>query len=259
MTLNNEIYIGTILLEINRHTPPKEPSYLVSEWIPRFVKGGFEGMEVWENHAKRCTDEEREKLQDSPLPVSVFNSYCGFEDGDEQARREAARLSAYLGAKRIKFNLGKEPTKLEEYRKNLRTWCAMFPDDMKFLCECHPGTVIEEPEAALEFFTPMQDNRFEVIVHPFWPDVDVLRRWFTSFGKKVTHAHIQLRDEHQNVIRLERNRSLVTEALAIMIGEGYAGSFTLEFTEGMKTPDENIESLYHNALQDLQLLKKRLI
>ncbi len=256
--MKNQIYIGTILLEINRHTPPKEPSYLVSNWLQRFSADGFDGMELWENHIKCCTNTERERLKNSELPVSVFNSYCGFEDADEADRRKAADLAQYVGAKHIKFNMGKEPEKLDEYRNNLRSWIQIFPDDMKFLCECHPGTVIEEPEKALEFFQSMADDRFEVIVHPFRPDLNVLQRWFTCFGKKVTHAHVQLRDEHRNVIQLRRNLPLVDEALAIMTNEDYDGSFTLEFTKGMKMPDENIETLYHNALQDLQLLKERL-
>ena len=51
MAEDGKIYIGTILLEVNRWTAGKEPSYLVSEWVERFAEAGFDGMELWQFHA----------------------------------------------------------------------------------------------------------------------------------------------------------------------------------------------------------------
>ena len=56
--MKTEIYIGTILLERNRWTRDKKPTCLVSEWIPRFKEAGFDGMELWENHAALASSTE---------------------------------------------------------------------------------------------------------------------------------------------------------------------------------------------------------
>ena len=48
----SDVYIGTILLEANRHRPGKVPTYLVSQWSQRFVQAGFDGVELWENHRR---------------------------------------------------------------------------------------------------------------------------------------------------------------------------------------------------------------
>ena len=36
---------------------------------------------------------------------------------------------------------------------------------------------------------------------------------------------------------------------------GFQGPFILEFTEGTKTRDENMEMLYRNALLDMEFLR----
>jgi len=43
MSAPNDIYVGTILLEVNRHKPGKVPTILVSEWIGRSAEAGFDG------------------------------------------------------------------------------------------------------------------------------------------------------------------------------------------------------------------------
>jgi sugar phosphate isomerase/epimerase len=251
------IYIGTILLEKNRHDKKsgKRPTFLVSDWIDRFAADGFDGIELWENHAALSPPEEIERLKASALPIEIFNSYCSLDDG-EMDRERAVELTALFGAGRVKFNVGKDPSLLEVYLKNTREWGDLFPEGVKPLCECHPGTVIEEPEAAAEFFGRLDPERFEVLVHPLRPDLEVLKGWFRHFGPRVTHAHIQLRDDDRNCLRLDRKPPFVKECLHIMREEGFAGSIALEFTEGTNLPGEDIEEMYANALRDLRFLKE---
>ena len=79
--------------------------------------------------------------------------------------------------------------------------------------------------------------------------------WFRHFGAAVTHSHVALRDEQRSV-RLRSDPAHVREVLAVMRGEGYAGSFTLEFTEGTGSPDESIDGLWQAALDDLSFLRE---
>ena len=59
-------------------------------------------------------------------------------------------------------------------------------------------------------------------------------------------------------MRLDRSPARVREALHIMDEEGFQGSFTLEFTEGTRAPNENMENLWHAALSDLHFLRENL-
>jgi len=256
MNGRGKIYLGSVLLEPNRHKPGRRPTVRVSEWAARFAADGFDGIELWENHAALCPSEELERLGSLPLPVAVFNSYCGFEDAGEADRRRAAELTKRLRASGVKFNVGKDAALRDIYLKNAREWAGWFPEGVKLLCECHPGTIVETPEPAAAFFAELPSDRFEIIVHPF-RELDVLREWFRRFGSRIAHSHVQLREEgKKGFLRLDRNPGFVKETLKIVREEGYTGSFTLEFAEGTNAPEERIEDLYQNALRDLRVLKE---
>ncbi len=255
MTESGKIYIATVLLEKNRWADgaAQKPTFTVSEWVERFAEAGFDGMELWEKHATLCSPEELAALQASAFPVAIFNSYASMGDEGAPARERAAQLTASFAARGVKFNVGKDPARRQEYAKNLAEWRSKFPPEVSLLCECHPGTIIEEPSDARAFFDEIGPDGYEVIVHPF-SRVDVLKSWFEQFGPAVTHAHAQVRDDRK-VVRLERKAEVVAEAIGIMREEGYAGSFTLEFAQGTGEPDENVEDLFGNAVADLEFLR----
>src|SRR5436190_8880648 len=104
MVNNSRFLLGTILLEVNRHRPGKSPTFRVSDWMARIAQAGFEGIELWENHAILAPEDEVTSLQSGPLPVAIFNTYAGFLDGEENARQRAAELVERLGAAAVKFN-----------------------------------------------------------------------------------------------------------------------------------------------------------
>lgn len=248
---SGNIYFGTILLERNRWAAGKEPSYLVSEWIPRIEQDGFDGMELWENHAALCDAAELERLSASKLPVSVYNSYITFEDGAEESREQAAQLISKLKAKAVKFNFGREQSLLDTYIRNWNEWVKLLPDECRLLCECHPNTVLEEPQAAAAAMKAMP--RCEAIVHPFH-SLGPLEDWFEHLGSAITHAHVQYRYEGQSFRRLSTNPEEVAEKLNLMKQAGFNGSFTLEFVEGTGQGEER-EKLYEAALDDLITLR----
>jgi sugar phosphate isomerase/epimerase len=250
------IYIGTVLLEQNRWTPDKRPSVKVSEWAPRFAAAGFDGLELWEPHAAQAEPAEREALARAALPVCIFNSYAGFEARDKPARDQSVRLARQLGAHGMKLNFGRDPDRIPEYVGSLRALLTDLGSGILPLCECHSGTVLEVPENAHRILDPVRD-RVGIIVHAFSDTTDPLRRWLRLFGQAVTHVHAAYH------LPASGFRSLAScpdfgERLAILRGEGFRGSFTIEFAAGVGCPPEDRDALFTNAVADLQHLRSLL-
>ena len=81
-----QLYIGTILLEVNRHGEGKTPTYQVSEWTNHFAKAGFDGMELWEYHATLAGPGEAAALQTSTFPTAIYNSYASMDEAGRNDR-----------------------------------------------------------------------------------------------------------------------------------------------------------------------------
>ncbi len=135
----------------------------------------------------------------------------------------------------VKYNLGNDANRIPEYRRNLLAWSGQLPAACRLLCECHPDTVLETVEAAAAFFADLDPARFGVIAH-VRGDCAGLANWLATFESRVQHLHIQAREP-------------VTGA-EVLRERSYAGSAAIEFTRGIGR-DEQIETLYANALSDL--------
>jgi hypothetical protein len=251
-----EIYIGTVMFERNRRKL-LSPSFKVSEWIERFRLDGFDGMELWENHALLFGPEEVNAIEQSGFPVAVYNSYTSFDDEGKSMRERAATAAVQLRAGGVKFNLGGDPAIAETYLRNLLHWSDRLPEDCRLLCECHGGTIMKNLETATEIYERLDTGNFQIIIHPL-SDPFTIRKWFDSFGGIITHAHIQSRNQEGKLVKLKNNRAKVEESLAILKNAGFKGSYTLEFTEGSDRPDVSAEELYRHALDDLEFLKENL-
>jgi len=256
MSACGKIYIGTILLEKNRWTKDKTPTYRVSDWTERFAEAGFDGMELWQWHATKVDDDERRALTASSCPVAIFNSYAAMDKAGTESRTHAALLTRRFGAKGVKFNVGNDPAKRGEYLETLRQWRVLFDDDVMLLCECHPGTIVEEPAAAKAFFDEAGVPGVGVIVHAF-NAADALDGWLDTFGPVVRHAHLQMRDE-RTVIPFSAKPDIAASVIERFKRAGYDGSYTLEFTAGTLAPDETIDLLWRNALADKSFLEELL-
>lgn len=84
---HHPVYLGSILLEPNRWPDRPEATYSrlrqltriaqgppfiqVSNWLQRAKADGFDGVELWENHALLCSDAEFAKLCQPALPMAV--------------------------------------------------------------------------------------------------------------------------------------------------------------------------------------------
>ena len=246
------VILGTIALEINRWSS-RVPSFKVSDWIDKIRGDGFDGLELWENHVL-LAEGEANRIKESGFPVVVYNSYIGFEDAARQKRDGAAEMIRFLGASSVKYNVGAGMDLFDEYKKNVREFADMLPDNCLLLCECHAGTILEDNETAKQFFEGLPADKFGIILHPF-NDASVLQERFNIFGARIKQMHSQLVNENSERVCLASAPEYVSSCMNILKGNNFTGGFTIEFTGGTSMPGENIYCLFENAKSDLNYLK----
>ncbi len=227
--MKRPVYLATVCLERNRWGS-RQPSFRVSDWLPRITGAGFDGIELWENQYLLADATEQERLTGQ---VAIFNTYVGFTDADPRDHATAAIVR--LQPVGVKYNLGADATRLDEYRRNLLAWAEQLPAACRLLCECHPGTVLESVDAARRFFADLNSVRFGVIAH-VTGNCAGLEDWLTTFGPRLQHVHVQTREP-------------VTGA-EVLRKHGFTGSAAIEFTRGIGR-EEQIETLFRNACADL--------
>lgn len=248
------VYLGTVCLERNRWGS-RQPSFRASEWIPRFMADGFDGVELWENHFLAADPEEQERLAASPLPVAVYSTYAAFEATHAATREAAAAAVVRLRAGAVKYNLGSDPSRTDEYRRSLLAWAAGLPPFCRLLCECHPGTVLDRPETAAAFLADLDPERFGGIAH-MSGDPRPFESWFTILGARVMHVHVQFREPALDPAT-PAGREKWRACFSVLRAYAFAGDLTIEFTRGIGK-GEDIETLYANARRDLAYCKEEL-
>ncbi|MYL51821.1 hypothetical protein GLW08_00565 [Pontibacillus yanchengensis] len=248
------VLINTVLLEKNRWREARNPSLEVSEWLSRFHVDGFTGIELWENHVLKASNQEIRRLEQSKLPVQVYNSYVRFDDGYETERLQAAKMIQRLQPQSVKFNLGNNTKEIDTYLKNLEYWASQLPSECQLLCECHPGTIMEDPRMAKDIFTELNNSKYKAIIHPFHKNTD-LQAWFDYVGARISHAHVSVFD-NGTFFTLEERSPFVRNRFDQLKRNGFKGSYSIEFTSGVATERESIELVYQHAVQDKDFLIK---
>ena len=246
-------YLSSVLLDNQRWAEVKRPDVVVSEIVEDVVAKGFAGIELWEYHYTHAPELEREKLQANADKIAIYNSYCSMSDDDEQWREQVIKDAMALNVKAIKYNIGADKSQWETYQKNLVEFVSMIPSDIKLLCECHPGTVVDDPAQAKRFFTEAGLDDMPIIVHPF-SLVESLDEWMTLFGSSVQHMHLQMRseDDYMSFALFEKRPELVEQAKQIWESHNYAGTFSFEFTEGTGKANDNLDTMLTNTTRDLE-------
>lgn len=265
------VYLGTILLEPNRWPDKDSTSYpyvarmtreagtnqgppriLASEWLGRAAADGFDGVELWENHALFASTAELDALARGPLPVAVYNSYFNLEDGGHLRRELALELIAKFRAGGVKFNFGHERDRIAEYLRNLRAWAARLDPSVRLLDECHSGGIYEGPRDAARMLAELGDPRFRGTVHfkERYDDGHSFEEWVTVLGPRLGHVHVP------RVV--EWGPDAVRRMARILRDNGFDGSFTIEFTSGIQWggPQPDGETLYRNAVADMRMLRE---
>jgi len=252
----NNIYFSTVLLDNQRWTKEKNPSLPVSTYYEALLGAGFSGIELWEFHYTNSSKQERTALEAQTGNTPIYNVYCTMADADAERRDKSLEIAGKIGATGIKFNTGGDPSKWDEYVRNCKIWRDQAPDNLRLLCECHPGTVIEEADEARKFFDQVGMEKFGIIVHPFSRH-ESLREWMELFGPHVSHMHLQMRDpvDEDKFVLFEEREDVVEDSLRILREEGFFGTYSLEFTKGTRTKNDRQEILFKNAIKDLNYIK----
>lgn len=247
---HERIFLGTVLLERNRWSKEnRKPSFLVSDWTQRIADDGFDGLELWEDHALLADEDERERLRTGPAPVSLLNSYAGCEREDSLARQHTAELATFFDAEGMKFNFGKVPDRLESYIEVVREWSRMFKPGYRMLSENHRGTVTADPELAAHAYARLQGANIGGILH-FGSDEETYRTRFGCYGKYITHIHCALSSEDGPMAEDD-----IRQRVSWLRSFGFSGTYAIEFTEGVRS-ELPIEGLYRNAVRDFRTLRR---
>ena len=78
-------------------SPDRSPTLTTSEWLTQAAEAGFDGAELWENHAMLASEDELRALRGSRLPLSIWSSYASFDDPDDAP---PAAMAAAMSDKR---------------------------------------------------------------------------------------------------------------------------------------------------------------
>ncbi|MCD8482531.1 MAG: hypothetical protein LR015_07635 [Verrucomicrobia bacterium] len=250
-------YLGSVLLEKNRWRRNEPPQLTLSQFTHKLLAAGFNELELWEFHYLKAHQEEQRSLCEGPLAFPIFNTYAEFRRGAEYADRlEQVRAAVLaLGSKEIKFNVPKEPELLEDALAIASDWIETFPQGIRLLCECHPGTALEEPDVAARVIPSLPQSRFGTIAHVMASPTAAVRTWFEALGNSLSHIHIQTRDDTKKFCLAADRKEWAQEAIGVLQEFGFKGSITCEFTKGCATPEETPDELLAAAVADRNYLQ----
>ena len=255
------VLLGTVALEPNRWGTIDRsgaPTIDLAALLARIAAAGFDGLELWDRHLTQAAPSQSAAILSGPLPITVFNSYVGFDDPDPSARDEVATWVARAASLGVKFNVGSDPASQGVYAERIARWLAAMPPEVALLCECHDGiSIAEDPEVAAAIFEVAGPaDRVQAIVHTHEAP-DHLRARFDAYGERITHVHVNFLDLHAGgaPVLADRRAELASKA-ELLTALGFEGSWTIEFVHGLLTDDDNAEQLLDQATHDLAVLRE---
>ncbi len=265
--MTGQIYLGTVAIEPNRWglaEPGGNPLTRVSEWLSAIGKAGFDGLELWERHARSAPDEELDALLASDVPIEILSCYTSWDEPDDANRAETAAWIERVGAQGVKFNVGSDPDSIADYTERLQRFEADVPDGARLLCECHFGTVAEDPAVARDMFDAIADaDRLGAIVHVHPMARDEWSEPLGVLGDRVRHVHVQVAEVPQSTSADELSEILRPAADAISAASPNA-MWTIEFSYGMwgfGRDDAELDKpayILQSARRDLEALRSAL-
>ena len=227
------VYLGTIALEKNRWVKGKIPSLLVSEYVDRAKEDGYAGIELWENHFTLADEKDKCRLRESGIDF-IFNSYLTLKNGLTDNLRRTADMICQLNASAVKYNfsIARDDKKvnrdtMKKETETLLRFAELLPQKVRFLCECHNGTLGGVPQYMAEVFENL-DSRFGAIIHLVTP-LEMARECFDCYGNRICHIHSGYEAEPRVFMPLEEVNTDVEKYLAYYRSRGFVGTVTVEF------------------------------
>jgi sugar phosphate isomerase/epimerase len=255
------VLLGTVAIEPNRWgiaKPGGFPVTQVSDWLPAIAAAGFDGLELWERHATFVDEDEVDRILAGPVPVTVFNGYALWDDPDPVARDDTARWVRRFGATGVKFNVGNDPTARDAYVERLQRFHEKVDPGVRLLCECHAGTLAEDPAVAAAMFDEVAPTeRLQAIVHLGRTPDDAAKHLLDGLGDRVSHVHLSLADEGPSTDRASLADD-VRSGVELLRSFGFHGSWTIEFAHGLMTEHDEAGFVLESAIRDLGVLREAL-
>jgi hypothetical protein len=135
-------------------------------------------------------------------------------------------------------------------------WADRLPEAVRLFCECHPGTVLETPDAARQAFEVWPATRFSAIVHPLAGGPDQCDAWFRALPGRIGHLHWQGRDADNRMCSIMDDAERLESVIKSLQTNAFSGSQSIEFVAGTGRPGESVSGLFEAAKADLQALRK---
>jgi sugar phosphate isomerase/epimerase len=243
------VLLGTVALEPNRWgaiTPDRRPTIDLADWLDDIADAGFDGIELWDGHAS-------EAVLDHPIPVPVFNSYASLDDDAPEQRHAAAKQAAAAASTGLKFNVGTDATAVGMYAQRIAAWLDGLPPSVRLLCECHSGTIAEQPAVATAILDAAgPPARVGAIVHTH-ESTDHLRARFDAYGDRIVHVHVNFLEGGHAPPLADRLDELALK-VELMRDLGFSGTWTIEFVHGVLTERDAPSHLIPQAARDLAVL-----
>jgi len=251
------VLLGTVALEPNRWgaiSPDRAPHLHTGDWLARAEDVGFDGIELWEHHAMLAAEEEVEALLASPLPVSVLSSYASFEEPDDAARSAVAGWAARLRCAAVKYNVGNDADRAGDYAARAARMADALPTGTRLICECHAGTAAEDPTVAAKILSEAgPPDRSQALVH-LGDEPDYVDSMFDALGDRIHHVHVNFLRQGAPV--LAEIADDVRARVERLRGKGFAGSYTIEFVNGVGSEKDRPPEMLEAAVRDLALLRE---
>lgn len=255
------VLLGTVALEPNRWAtvdPSGAPQAVVSALLAPAAAAGFDGLELWEGHVTKAPPDEADAVLAGPLPIAVFNTYASFDEPtDAAALATATGWIARTGAGGVKFNVGTDPD-VGRYAARVAAWLDGLPAAVTLLCECHVGTAVaDDPSVAARFLAATGPvDRVGAIVHTH-ESADELRARFDAYGDRIAHVHVNHLDPKLGrTWPLAEVRDRLAATVELLRSLGFAGSWTIEFVDGLLTDRDHPDLLLQQAVEDLAVLRE---
>jgi len=246
------VLLGTVAIEPNRWgviDRSRRPTVVLADWLEAIAAAGFDGIELWEGHLSGA-------VVAAAVPVDVFNTYVSFDDDDPTERTTVAANVARTGARAVKVNVGDDPTSEVAYADRLAAFVGVLDPGVAVLCECHAGTVAEDPAIAARLLAAAGPvDRVQAIVHTHEDD-DHLRARFGAYGERITHVHVNHLDGALAAPRLVDVADVLAAKAELLDALGFKGSWTIEFVHGVGTTDDRPDLLIERAAADLAVLRE---
>ena len=261
MTLSNTVvYFSSQLLEKNRWNG-KGPSFIVSDWMGYIGEAGYAGVDLGMNQLKLSSRSEweliKEKAEDNDLALAYITATVPTDDSVKSQRLREAIIEAcdYFNPDNLRFTFTEpnregfvKPIKSSDFEM-MNNWAKDLPRETNL--------VFESGDSSLKVITEAQEflnaKRFKGTVSPFLMSLADLEPSIKLPENFICNLSVQTKLGADWTL-LTDSEAEIKKRISLIKKLGYAGTWTLDYTDGMGAKVEDIDFVFDNAEVDLNFL-----